>query len=67
MTKHEISYFKNRMKLSKDKYFKVRDFILTNARMIERRLFEFHFVRRFIVYLLSRFYRVICYYSYFIF
>jgi len=28
---------------------------------------EFHFVRRFIVYLLSRFYRVRCYYSYFIF
>ena len=31
------------MKLSKDKYLKARDFILTNARMIERRLFEFHF------------------------
>lgn len=31
------------MKLSKDKYSKARDFILTNARMIERRLFEFHF------------------------
>lgn len=32
------------MKLSKDNYLKARDFILTNARMIERRLFEFHFV-----------------------
>ncbi|MBW1294836.1 hypothetical protein [Aquimarina litoralis] len=31
------------MKLSKDKYLNARDFILTNARMIERRLFEFHF------------------------
>ena len=31
------------MTLSKDKYLKARDFILTNARMIERRLFEFHF------------------------
>ena len=31
------------MKLSKDGFFKARDFILTNARMIERRLFEFHF------------------------
>ena len=31
------------MKLSKDNYLKARDFILTNARMIERRLFEFHF------------------------
>ena len=31
------------MKLSKDSYLKARDFILTNARMIERRLFEFHF------------------------
>jgi len=30
------------MKLSKDGFFKARDFILTNARMIERRLFEFH-------------------------
>ena len=32
------------MKLSKDNYLKARGFILTNARMIERRLFEFHFV-----------------------
>ena len=31
------------MMLSKNKYLKARDFILTNARMIERRLFEFHF------------------------
>ena len=31
------------MKLSKDGFFKAKDFILTNARMIERRLFEFHF------------------------
>ncbi|UOY06847.1 hypothetical protein L0P88_23380 [Muricauda sp. SCSIO 64092] len=31
------------MKLSKDNYLKARDFILTNARMIERRLFHFHF------------------------
>jgi len=31
------------MKLSKNNYLKARDFILTNARMIERRLFEFHF------------------------
>ena len=31
------------MKLPKDNYLKARDFILTNARMIERRLFEFHF------------------------
>ena len=31
------------MKLSKDKYLKARDFILTNTRIIERRLFEFHF------------------------
>ena len=31
------------MRLSKDGFFKARDFILTNARMIERRLFEFHF------------------------
>jgi len=31
------------MKLSKDDFLKARDFILTNARMIERRLFEFHF------------------------
>ena len=31
------------MKLSKDSYLKARDFILTNARMIERRLFQFHF------------------------
>jgi hypothetical protein len=32
------------MKLSKENYLKARDFILTNARMIERRLFEYHFV-----------------------
>ena len=31
------------MKLSKDGFFKAKDFILTNARMIERRLLEFHF------------------------
>jgi len=31
------------MILSKKNYLKARDFILTNARMIERRLFEFHF------------------------
>ena len=31
------------MKLSKEKYLKARDFILTNARMIERRLFHYHF------------------------
>ena len=31
------------MKLSKVDYLKARDFILTNARMIERRLFQFHF------------------------
>ena len=31
------------MTLSKKNYQKARDFILTNARMIERRLFEFHF------------------------
>ncbi|WP_430966671.1 hypothetical protein [Spongiimicrobium sp. 2-473A-2-J] len=31
------------MKLSKKNYIKARDFILTNARMIERRLFQFHF------------------------
>ncbi|MEP1489336.1 MAG: hypothetical protein ABJK28_13015 [Algibacter sp.] len=31
------------MILPKNKYLKARDFILTNARMIERRLFEFHF------------------------
>ena len=31
------------MKLSKNNYLKARDFILTNARMIERRLFEFYF------------------------
>jgi len=31
------------MKLSRDNYLKARDFILTNARMIERRLFQFHF------------------------
>ena len=33
------------MKLSKDNYLKARDFILANARMIERRLFEFHFAK----------------------
>ncbi len=31
------------MKLSKDNFLKARDFILTNARMIERRLFQFYF------------------------
>ncbi|MCL5130594.1 hypothetical protein [Algibacter sp. L4_22] len=31
------------MILSKNSYLKARDFILTNARMIERRSFEFHF------------------------
>lgn len=31
------------MKLSKQNYLKARDFILTNARMIERRLFHYHF------------------------
>jgi len=31
------------MKLSKGNYMKARDFILTNARMIERRLFQFRF------------------------
>ena len=31
------------MKLSRLNYLKARDFILTNARMIERRLFQFHF------------------------
>lgn len=31
------------MKLSKAKYLKARDFILTNARIIERRLFNFYF------------------------
>ncbi len=31
------------MKLSKENYLKARDFILTNARMIERRLFQFYF------------------------
>ena len=31
------------MKLSKENYQKARDFILTNARMIERRLFQYHF------------------------
>lgn len=31
------------MKLSKQNFEKARDFILTNARMIERRLFHFHF------------------------
>ena len=32
------------MILPKNNYLKARDFIWTNARMIERRLFEFHFV-----------------------
>jgi hypothetical protein len=31
------------MQLSKTQYRKARDFILTNARMIERRLFHYHF------------------------
>lgn len=31
------------MKLSKNNFNKARDFILTNARMIERRLYQFHF------------------------
>ncbi|MCE2612783.1 hypothetical protein LVD13_07350 [Flavobacteriaceae bacterium D16] len=31
------------MKLSKENFTKAKDFILTNARMIERRLFQFHF------------------------
>ncbi|NNK71079.1 MAG: hypothetical protein HKO96_11425 [Flavobacteriaceae bacterium] len=31
------------MKLSKTKFTKARNFLLTNARMIERRLFQFHF------------------------
>lgn len=31
------------MILHKDNYLKARDFILTNARMIERRMFEFYF------------------------
>ncbi len=31
------------MNLTKENYNKARDFILTNARMIERRLFHFHF------------------------
>ncbi|WP_394751022.1 hypothetical protein [Spongiimicrobium salis] len=31
------------MKLSKNNYIKAKDFILTNARMIERRLFQYHF------------------------
>lgn len=31
------------MKLSREQYLKARDFILTNARMIERRLFHYHF------------------------
>lgn len=31
------------MKLSRAQYLKARAFILTNARMIERRLFQFHF------------------------
>ena len=32
------------MKLSTKNFSRAKDFILTNARMIERRLFEFHFV-----------------------
>lgn len=35
----------NKIILPKSKYQKARDFILTNARMIERRLFEFHFAK----------------------
>lgn len=31
------------MKLSKDNYLRARDFLLTNARMIERRLFHYYF------------------------
>ena len=31
------------MKLTKENFIKARDFILINARMIERRLYEFHF------------------------
>ncbi|MBV6653627.1 MAG: hypothetical protein KI786_07725 [Mameliella sp.] len=31
------------MKLSREKYKKARDFLLTNARMIERRLFHYYF------------------------
>ena len=31
------------MQLSNAQYCKARDFILTNARMIERRLFHYHF------------------------
>ena len=31
------------MKLSRENFLKARDFILTNARMIERRLYQFHF------------------------
>lgn len=31
------------MKLTKENFNKARDFILTNARIIERRLFQFHF------------------------
>ena len=31
------------MKLSKDHFLKARDFILTNARVLERRMFQFHF------------------------
>ena len=31
------------MKLSKDNFLKAKDFILTNARMIERRLYQYHF------------------------
>ena len=34
---------KKKLKLSKDNYLKARDFILTNTRMIERRLFQFYF------------------------
>ena len=31
------------MKLTKENFYKARDFILTNARMIERRLYHYHF------------------------
>ena len=34
---------KTQMTLPKKNFLKARDFILTNARMIERRLFEYHF------------------------
>lgn len=32
-----------KLKLTQEKYLQARDFIFTNARMIERRLFQFHF------------------------